>query len=74
MTREMKLSLNATKYMKKHVNTGFECVFFPPHRIAEAGLDDSGGHTVHSYVALSQLGSQRPGQTQQCCLTHTVRT
>lgn len=32
-----------------------------PHRRAEAGLDYSRGHTVHSYVALSQLRGQSPG-------------
>lgn len=45
-----------------------------PHRTAEAGLDDSRGHTVHSYVTVSQLGGQGPGETQQRRLTHTVRT
>lgn len=32
-----------------------------PHRRAEAGLDYSRGHTVHSYVTLSQLRGQSPG-------------
>lgn len=45
-----------------------------PHRSAEAGLDDSRGHTVHPYVAVSQVGGQGPGETQQRRLTHTVRT
>lgn len=49
-------------------------MFVRPHRSAEAGLDDSRGHAVHSYVALSQLGGQRPGQTQQGGLTDAVGT
>lgn len=49
-------------------------VCFRPHRLAEAGLDDSGGHAVHSDVALSQLGGQCPGQTQQRRLAHAVGT
>ena len=47
---------------------------FRPHRLAEAGLDDSGGHAVHSDVAVSQLGGQRSGQTQQRRLAHAVGT
>lgn len=47
---------------------------FSPHRRAEAGLDYSRGHAVYSYVTVSELRSQRLGQTQQGCLTHAVRT
>lgn len=42
------------------------------HRGAETGLDDSRGHAVDPDVALSQLGGQNPGQTQQGGLAHAV--
>jgi len=50
-----------------------ECVCLLPHRRAEAGLDDPRGHAVDSDVTVGQLRGQRPGQTQQRRLTHTVR-
>lgn len=68
--------MNATKQMK----TESKCVrrkgnpIFPPYCTAEARLDDSGGHTVDSDVAVSQFRGQRSGQAQECCLTHAVGT
>lgn len=50
------------------------CVCFSPHCRAEASLNNSRGHTVDSYVTLSQLRGQGPGQTQQGRLTDAVRT
>lgn len=68
--------MNATKQMKME----FKCLrrkgnpIFPPYCTAEARLDDSGGHTVDSDVAVSQFRGQRSGQAQECRLTHAVGT